>query len=184
MRTDRTGTVLKRGLRHAVLLFVLSASVSADEDTGWNWGPVVAPPAWKEEVPHLPVYPQNNRLLEFPADLPGYDYRVFIDPDSLTVGSDRVVRYTLVIVSSSGVQNISYEGVHCGKHQYRRYAYGADGTWHPIDASPWHKVTDTGMDHYRHVLYWDYLCNPLRTNRDAAEIIRRIRHAPGPVIHE
>jgi hypothetical protein len=184
MRTSRTGTVLDRGFRLAVLLLVVSGSVSADEETGWSRGPIVEPPPWKEEVPQLPTYPQNARLLEFPADLPGYDFRVFIDPESLTVGGDRVVRYTLVFVSSSGARNISYEGVHCGMHEYRRYAYGSDGAWHPIDASPWKKVTDTGIDHYRYVLYWDYLCSPLRTNLDAADIVRRIRQSSGSVIRE
>jgi hypothetical protein len=184
MRASRTGTALDRGLRLAVLLFIVSCGVRADEETGWNRGAVVEPPPWKEEVPQLPAYPENNRLLELPADLPGYDFRVFIDPGSLTVGGDRVVRYTLVIVSSSGAQNISYEGVHCGKHEYRRYAYGYDGAWHPIDASPWQRVTNTGIDHYRYVLYWDYLCSPLRTNLDTTEMIQRIRRSSGPVIHE
>ena len=184
MRASRTGTVSERGFRLAVLLLVCSGSVSADEETGWNWGPIVTPPPWKEDVTQLPNYPDNARLLDLPADLPGYDFQVFIDPASLTVGGDRVVRYTLVIVSSSGVRNISYEGVHCGKHEYRRYAYGSAGAWHPIDASPWQRVTNTGIDHYRYVLYWDYLCSPLRTNLDAAQMIRRLRQSSGPAIHE
>ena len=95
-----------------------------------------------------------------------------------------MVRYTLVIVSSSGVRNISYEGLHCGKHEYRRYAYGSNGTWFTIEASPWQKVSDTGMDHYRHVLYWDYLCNPVRTNLDAASMLRSIRNPTGSASHE
>jgi CNP1-like family len=163
---------------------VLSRVVSADEETGWTGVPFIEPPAWKEEVPGLPAFPHNDRLLELPASLPGYDFHVFIDPDSLSVGGDRVVRYTLVIVSSSGVRNISYEGLHCGKHEYRRYAYGSGDTWFPIEAAPWQRVSDTGMEHYRHVLYWDYLCNPLRPNLDAAAMISRIRNPSGPVSHE
>jgi hypothetical protein len=188
MRLSRTGTELERGYQLAILLFAMatgmSSSVHADEETGWQGTPFVEPPSWKENVPQLPAYPENDRLLEFPADLPGYDFRVFIDPDSLSVGGDRVVRYTLVIVSSSGARNISFEGVHCGKHEYRRYAYGFDGAWKPIEASPWQKVTDNGMDHYRYILYWDYLCNPLRTNLDAEVMIRRIRRSSGSTFHE
>jgi hypothetical protein len=178
------GRAIHRRHRLALFLLILSPVICADEETGWTWNPIVEPPAWKEEAPGLPVYPEDNRLLELQAGLPGYDFRVYIDPDSLSVGGDRVVRYTLVIVSSSGVRNISYEGLHCGKHEYRRYAYGSDDKWVPIEASPWQKVTDIGMEHYRYVLYWDYLCSPLRPNLDAASMLRRIRDTPGPVLHE
>lgn len=184
MRTYRTGTVLENGFRRAVLFCVLTGGAAANEEGVWDRGTFIEPPPWKEEVPQLPAFPDNGRLLELSADKPGYDFRVFIDPESLTVGGDRVVRYTLVLVSSSGVRNISYEGLHCGKHEYRRYAYGSDDAWLPIAASPWQKVTDSGMDHYRYVLYWDYLCSPLRTNLDVGEMIRRIRNPSESVIHE
>jgi CNP1-like family len=94
------------------------------------------------------------------------------------------VRYTLVFISSSGVWNISYEGQHCGRNEYRRYAYGSNGTWYPIEASPWQRITDSGMDHYRHVLYWNYLCDPLQTNLDVADMLRRIRHPSESVLHD
>jgi len=184
MNTPIPGRATHRICWLAALVLIFSNAICADGDTGWTGIPFVEPPAWKEEAPGLPAYPENDRLLELPASLPGYDFRVFIDPESLSVGGDRVVRYTLVIVSSSGVRNISYEGLHCGKHEYRRYAYGSDDAWVPIEASPWQTVRDIGMDHYRHVLYWDYLCSPLRPNLDAASMVRRIRDTSGPVLHD
>ena len=168
----------------AALLLVFSRWIAADEGQGLNWIPFVRPTPLSEEVPELPVYPQSNRLLEVPIGNPGYDFRVFIDPQSLSANSDNVVRYTLVIVSASGTQNISYEGLHCGSHQYRRYAYGTDGTWFPIEDSSWQRVRDTGIDHYRYVLYRDYLCSSLQTNIDVEEIIRRIHNPSGFAIHE
>jgi len=184
MNTPFPGRATHRICWLAALVLIFSNAISAEDETGWTGTPFVEPPAWKEEAPGLPAYPENDRLLEVPASLPGYDFRVFIDPDSLSVGGDRVVRYTLVIVSSAGVRNISYEGLHCGKHEYRRYAYGSDGTWFTIEASPWEKVGDTGLDHYRHVLYWDYLCNPVRVNIDAASMLRSIRNPRGSASHE
>lgn len=41
------------------------------------------------------------------------DTHYFIDGSTISVGADQVIRYTLVIVSSSGAQNISYEGMRC-----------------------------------------------------------------------
>ena len=165
-----------RKCRLVLFLLFFTPVISADDETGWSGVPFVGSPAWKEESHGLPAYPDTDRLLEVPASLPGYDFRVFIDPDSLSVGGDRVVRYTLVIVPSSGVRNISYEGLHCGSHEYRRYAYGSDGAWFTMEVSPWQKVRDIGMDHYRYVLYWNYLCNPVRANLDAASMLRSIRY--------
>ncbi len=170
--------------RLAVFLLIFSRVVSSDEETGWTRAPVAESPAWKEEVPGLPAYPVKDRLLEVPASQPGYDFRVFIDPDSLSVGGDQVVRYSLVIVSSSGVRNISYEGLHCGKREYRRYAYGSDEAWFPIEASPWQRVNDSDIDHYRHVLYWDYLCDPVRANPDVADMLKKLRNPPRSATHE
>jgi hypothetical protein len=184
MNTPDPGRATHRICWFAALVLIISNVISADDDTGSFRVPFLESPAWKEEVPGLPAYPENDRLLELPASLPGSDFRVFIDPDSLSVGSDRVVRYTLVIVSSSGVRNISYEGLHCGSNETRRYAYGSDDKWIPIDFAPWQKVSDIGMEHYRHVLYWDYLCNPLRTNLDVAAMLRRLRNPPGAVVNE
>jgi CNP1-like family len=184
MNIPDPGRATHRICRLAALVLFFSPVISADDDTGSFRIPFIEAPAWKEEASGLPAYPENDRLLEVPASVPGYDFRVFIDPDSLSVGGDGVVRYTLVIVSSSGVRNISYEGLHCGSHEYRRYAYGSEDKWFPIEAAPWQKVSDTGMDHYRYVLYWNYLCSPMRTNLDASAMLRRLRNPPGTVLHD
>jgi hypothetical protein len=179
------GSATHRSLPFALFLLFLSRDIPADDETGSFRIPFLEPPArQEEEVTGLPAYPENDRLLEVPASLPGSDFRVFIDPDSLSVGADRVVRYTLVIVSSSGVRNVSYEGLHCGSNEYRRYAYGSGDAWSSIEAAPWQRVSDIGMEHYRYVLYWDYLCNPVRPNLDAAAMLRRLRNPPGAVVNE
>jgi hypothetical protein len=74
--------------------------------------------------------------------------------------------------------------MHCGKHEYRRYAYGSGEKWFPIEASSWQRVSDIGMEHYRYVLYWDYLCSTLRPNLDAESMLRRIRNTSGPMLHD
>jgi CNP1-like family protein len=163
---------------------IFSCVATADEGTGWSSAPIIEAPSWKEEALRLPAYPDKDRLVEVPARPPGDDFRVFIDPDSLSVGNDRVVRYTLVITSSSGVGNISYEGLHCGAREYRRYAYGSNGAWHPIEASPWQRIADSGRSDYHHVLYWNYLCDPVQTNLDVEEMLRRLRHPSESGLHD
>jgi len=184
MKTPIAVCTARRISRLAVFLAAFSCAVIADEQTGGITAPFIEPPPWKEEAHKLPAYPEKSRLVEVPASLPGYDFRVYIDPDSLSVGGDRVVRYTLVFISSSGVWNTSYEGQHCGRNEYRRYAYGSNGTWYPVKASPWQGITNSGIDHYRYVLYWNYLCDPLQTNLDVADMLRRIRYPSDSALHD
>jgi hypothetical protein len=184
MRTSKPGSATQYGFWLALLLLASSRWVSADEEGGWDWIPFVGSPSLSDEVPELPAYPQSDRLLELSISNPGYDFRAFVDPRSLVAGAGSVVRYTLVIVSSSGSKNISYEGLHCGSHQYRRYAYGTNGRWVPIEGSSWKRMRDTGLDHYRYVLYRDYLCSSLGTDLDVDEMINRIRNPSGFAIHE
>ena len=95
---------------------------------------------WQEQGSQLPAYPQDGRLLELNMDTTGF--RTYIDPQSLTAGADKVVRFTSVLVSASGVWNVTYEGLHCGEKSYRRFAYGSAGQWHELILSLLRAVSD------------------------------------------
>ena len=41
---------------------------------------------------------------------------------SLTVGTDGVVRYTVVVTSPAGARNVNYEGIRCDTYEWRLYA--------------------------------------------------------------
>ena len=57
------------------------------------------------------------------------DFRYYVDPASVSVGSDRIVRYVQVARSPSGAQNVTFEGIRC-PGEYRIYAVGRpDGSW-------------------------------------------------------
>ena len=169
-----------------LLLFLVSYTrVSlGDEDSGWNPGNFIPHKPWQEADVVIPAYPEQGRLLEVQIGSANFPFRVYIDPDSLSVGGDGVVRYTLVIVSTSGVWNTTYEGLRCGKHEYRRYAYGASDQWQLLKNSPWQGFRSTGMDSYRNVLYRDYLCDATNTNLKVDEMLTRIRYSRGPAIEE
>jgi hypothetical protein len=139
---------------------------------------VVQPPEsdaerWQEQAYSLPAYPQQQRLLEIAVDIPGF--HAYVDPDSLSAGKDKVVRFTSVLVSGSGVWNVTYEGLHCGEERYRRFAYGADGQWHGVTGSDWQPLTGTGSGRYRKLLYMQYMCNPVEPYRGAEVILRRLQ---------
>jgi CNP1-like family len=70
------------------------------------------------------------RLVEVKSTLAAdTDFRFFVDPASVSVGTDRIVRYVLVARSPSGAENVTFEGIRC-PGEYRVYAVGrSDGSW-------------------------------------------------------
>ena len=60
----------------------------------------------------LPPYPQEKNLLEFAVGPTG-SRRYFIDRQSLSVGADGIVRYTVIVRAAGGAVNATYEGIRC-----------------------------------------------------------------------
>ena len=112
---------------------------------------------WVEMEFQLPKFPSKESLLPFQISAKK-DTRYFVDGDSLTVGSDDVIRYVLVIVSSSGAQNISYEGLRCATAERRLYAFGrSDKTWSKARNNQWVKIQGGAANHSVE-LYANYFC--------------------------
>jgi hypothetical protein len=178
--------------RCATVLCLSLWSVLACADDTFEDGPVGLDGQWKdthtpwrEQAAELPAYPASlDSLIELNVSTQGLPYRVYVDPASLTTGEDKVVRYTTVMVSSSGVWNVTYEGLHCGERNFRRFAYGIDGTWRVLQDSPWQRVSGTGANQYRKLLYDDYLCNVGERYQDADELVRKLRYVKNPVLIE
>jgi K+-sensing histidine kinase KdpD len=113
----------------------------------------VAEAAWQ-----LPAAPMPDDLLPFyTSRTTGQSFA--IDAKSLTVGSDGVVRYTIVSTSSSGAKNIGYEGIRCSSHEKKLVAMGhADGTWARARNADWEPIMNKGANLQHAALAEDYLC--------------------------
>ena len=87
------------------------------------------------------------------------DNRFYIDPESIAVGTDGVVRYTLVVRTPSGAENISYEGMRCDTREQKFYAFGRrDGTWVNARTSEWRRIEYQDINRQHGVLYRDFFC--------------------------
>jgi len=177
--------------RVAALAAMLSYGAgTAAQDTTFEDGPVGfdrglddAKAPWVEGSLVLPGWPgKTGSLVELNVGRGGMPYRIYIDPKSLSTGKDRVVRYTVVIVSTSGVRNVTYEGLHCGERNYRRLAVGIDGKWRPLKDPEWRYISGIGMDRYRKRLYEDYFCETDNRYLEADELLRRLTFDNDPVI--
>ncbi|MDP5008028.1 MAG: CNP1-like family protein [Glaciimonas sp.] len=158
-------------------LLLLSASVHAttppvdffdDED--------VSSKSWKELAPKLPAAPKSEDLKDFYVS-PRETMTSRIDLSSITVGTDGVIHYTLVITSPSGAVNTSYEGIRCETAEKKTYAYGqADGSWMKSQNQDWKRIADIQANRQQAALYKDYFCQGNTIAGKASDMINRIRN--------
>ena len=133
-----------------------------------------------DELPvQLPAPPKAADLLEFDPGRPA-TLRFYVDPASLSVGTDGIVRFTVVVRGEGTASNVSYEAIRCKTRERKVYAYGrADGTWSAVRAPRWTTIAGLTTDGYRFVLYENYFC-PSRqiigSAREGVEAFRRGSH--------
>jgi len=114
---------------------------------------------WLEMQHQLPAFPKEENLLPFYVSATT-DNLFFVDSASISVGEDGVVRYTLLVKSSQGATNLSFEGVRCTTHEKKVYAFGrADGTWAKARVSKWEGISYQDRNRQHHVLYDDFFCS-------------------------
>ncbi|MCU7937964.1 MAG: CNP1-like family protein [gamma proteobacterium symbiont of Bathyaustriella thionipta] len=141
---------------------------------------------WKEGGNKMPEYPENSDLLEV-AGPPAYrNYQYFIDAKNLTVGADGVVRYSIVIRSSSGADNAMYDGIRCTTNQMKNYAYGStgmDGNKKFIQKTSvaWTPFRTIGATGYAPILAMNYFCDHSGVPLKRHVIIQNIKYGKGPV---
>jgi len=135
-----------------------------------------ATPEPARELPvTIPPYPSDSELLPLRVP-PTSTASVYIDPASISVGDDNVVRITYVVVSRSGVHNTFYEGFRCKDRVYKTYAWGVGkGPFHPMSGSGWKTIPWQGINHFRDDIRSYYLCNNYGFPRGRKEILRYVR---------
>lgn len=113
---------------------------------------------WEEEAIQVPAFPQDASLREFYVSATTA-HKYYIDVSTLSVGKDGVVRYALVVRTSGGATNISYEGMRCETREFRIYATGSrDGSWVPARRSEWRPIENKPTNRYHAALSRDYFC--------------------------
>jgi hypothetical protein len=132
--------------------------------------------AWQEIAIQLPAAPVPENLLPFEVSATATQ-TFAIDAKSLTVGSDGVVRYTMVSKSQGGATNVSYEGIRCESFEKKLYAFGRpDGSWSRSRRDKWEPINGGIANRQHAALARDYLCQEKMVAGSAEEMVRRIRY--------
>ena len=129
---------------------------------------------WKEVEVQLPAFPKPERRLPFRVTPSNFDF--YIDADSLSIGSDGVVRFTLTARSASGVENITFDGIRCNSRERRTYAFGrSDKTWAKARNNAWSFFESAGRIPQYEMLAVDFFCPGGFVIRNAQEGIDALR---------
>jgi len=130
---------------------------------------------WAEVAAQLPPYPKAENLVEFNVSSAPRN-RHSIDTESISVGEDKVVRYTVVIDAAGGAKNVAFEGLRCATGERRLYAYGhPDGAWSKARNAGWEPIKFRSLLSYHKALFEDYFCPDGINVRDAGEAVRKLR---------
>jgi hypothetical protein len=130
---------------------------------------------WQEIAIQLPAAPAAENLIPFYVSATATQ-SFSIDGNSLTVGSDGVVRYTMVTKSGAGATNVSYEGIRCESFEKKLYAFGrTDGSWSRSRRDQWEPIMRNAANRQHAALAMEYICQEKIIAGNARDIVERLR---------
>lgn len=135
-------------------------------------------PDWREaEAPPPPAFKLDGLI---PLEMPRSALRFGVDPASVSLGSDGIVRYVVVATSgaasATGAVNVLYEGLRCNTAEFKVYArYNAGSGWTVAKDSPWRPLHDAQTANHSLVIARTGACVGHGPNRSATQIVRDLR---------
>lgn len=131
-------------------------------------------PDWKE-VDAPPPPPLRTQGL-VPIEVERATLRFAVDPASVTVGQDSIVRYVVVATSSTGTVNAMYEGIRCASGEGKVYArHNPDSGWVPVRNAEWVDLGRVPNSKHSLVIARSGVCFGRAPNGSPAQIVRDLR---------
>jgi hypothetical protein len=131
-------------------------------------------PDWKEHEAPPPPALRTDGLV--PIEVPGSSLRFGVDPASVAVGADGVVRYVVVARGEGDTVNAMYEGVRCKTAEVKVYARHQPGTgWVATRAVDWLPLHDNRHARYSLPIARNGVCMGSGPTGNASEIVRALR---------
>jgi len=115
---------------------------------------------WKElEVP-IPALAKDSEFKLLAVTEADSRYQYYLAENSISLGTDGVMRYTVAVVSGNGVRNVFYEGLRCYTNEIKTYAYATNrGNFRPALNNRWRPVANKGVRAYQDFLTNGIICD-------------------------
>lgn len=158
----RGAVIFLAGATLSVAAQTVEAAQAVDPVTGQVHGNNYEEEApWQEQTDvALPSFPKQQDLVEFYVSAVATN-KYMIDASALAVGTDGVVRYVLVVKTSGGATNVSFEGINCKERTWKLYATGrSDGAWAKSQAAriDWRPIENKPVNRHHAALSRDLFC--------------------------
>jgi hypothetical protein len=101
-----------------------------------------------------------------------------VDPDTLSIGSDGVVRYVMVAYNPAGSINGLYEGLRCETGEVKTYARSSElGHWTVVPQPKWRLVESSPSNRHTLALAKQGVCDGWTlAARNAPDLVRLLRN--------
>ncbi len=143
-------------------------------------------PDWKEaDAPPAPVLDAATltRLVPFEVSIES-DLRWGIDPTSIQISNDGLVRYVVVARSQSGVINAFYETINCNKAEFKIHARNSGkGGWALVERPDWRSLYDKAPSKHALMLAKQGACVGNSTAQNATLMMHAIKNT-GPSMYD
>ena len=131
-------------------------------------------PDWREvEAPPPPAVKVDGLI---PLEIPGSALRFGVDPASVSLGEDGIVRYVVVATSASGAVNAMYEAIRCNTAEAKVYArYNPGSGWTVAKDALWRSLHESQPWRHSLLIARTGACVGHAPNRSATQIVRDLR---------
>ncbi|BDW10130.1 hypothetical protein PSHI8_02120 [Polynucleobacter sp. SHI8] len=118
--------------------------------------------------------PQKNNLFPFTPSANSKTLQFYVDKKNITIFKDEV-RYTVVIQSPEGAEQILFSGIDCKQFLKITYARYDNNTWVEAKDQEWKPIPNLGYNNYQAYLGRRALCAGDSANSSIADINRRLQ---------
>ncbi len=163
-------TDAKMGLKY---FFGFCLAISAL--TAWGQTPA-SEREWSEDKAMAPPAYSADKLLL--VEMPSYvTLKVGVDPATISVGTDDVVRYVVVMRNASGSVSAAFEGIKCTDGEVKTYARvnSTGGPWQVIEQPEWKSMTDNLPSRHAYAIAKQGACNGRTAGGKPQDIIRALQ---------
>jgi hypothetical protein len=164
-----------RGIFGVVVTLVSCSALAQEQWSQWVIDFDEGKKPWKEIEAKIPPAPRAENLIPFEI-AKASAHRFFVDGQSLSLGEDGVMRYTLVVQTAGGATNVTFEGIRCEEREQKYYAVGqANGGWTRARNPQWRRIGRQEASQHG-TLTDEYFCSSRFAPATPAQALQRLKH--------
>ena len=118
--------------------------------------------------------PLKNNLFPFTPSGNSKTLQFYLDNKNIVIIKDEV-RYTVVIKSPEGAEQILFSGIECKQFLKKTYARFENNAWVEVNVQEWRPIGNLGYNNYQAYLGRKALCAGDSANSSISNINRRLQ---------